>query len=131
MKKIGKQIQELRRQKGLTQAELAEQLGVTDKAVSKWERDLSYPDVELLPRLALLFDTTVDELLQAKVKRKILQDPLHIVVLRALAVAMGVALFVCGFLVDLTPNEVAVWAGLGIFSLALLSCLKGKDTPPS
>ena len=48
---------------GLTQAVLAEQLGVSDRAVSRWERGISSPDVTLLPRLALVLGTSVDALL--------------------------------------------------------------------
>ena len=62
----GKQIARLRKELGLTQKQLAEQLCVTDKAVSKWERDLSCPDVQLLPKLAQLLGITLDELLQAQ-----------------------------------------------------------------
>ena len=48
-KTLGMLISETRKQKGMTQLELAEKMGVTDKAVSKWERDLSCPDVSSLP----------------------------------------------------------------------------------
>lgn len=60
---VGRKIAELRKAQGLTQDELSEKLGVTPQAVSKWENDLSYPDILLLPQLAQLFDVTVDELL--------------------------------------------------------------------
>ena len=62
---LGSYIRSLRTRKGLTQAALADQLGVTDKAVSKWERNLSYPDIALFPALARILDVTVDELLGA------------------------------------------------------------------
>ena len=61
---LGKAIAMMRKEKNMTQAELAEKMGVTDKAVSKWERDLSCPDVATLPRLAELFGITVAELMQ-------------------------------------------------------------------
>ena len=51
-KTLGTRIAELRKQHGMTQLELAEKMGVTDKAVSKWERDLSCPDINSLPNLA-------------------------------------------------------------------------------
>ncbi|MCI8502006.1 MAG: helix-turn-helix transcriptional regulator [Oscillospiraceae bacterium] len=60
---IGKRIALLRRKKGYTQDELAEKLSVSPQAVSKWENDLSCPDIMLLPPLAELLETTVDELL--------------------------------------------------------------------
>ena len=49
--KTGKLIAELRKEKGMTQAHLAEKLGVTDRAVSKWERGKSFPDVGILQEL--------------------------------------------------------------------------------
>ncbi len=60
---LGSRIAELRRKKNMTQEELAAELGVTPQAVSKWENDLSCPDIALLPQLARLFDVTTDELL--------------------------------------------------------------------
>ena len=61
--KINEQIAFLRKQKGLTQEELANALGVTNQAVSKWESAQCCPDIQLLPDLAKLFDVSVDELL--------------------------------------------------------------------
>lgn len=60
---LGKRIAEQRRKLGLTQKELARQLHVTDKAVSKWERGLSYPDITLLPPLADCLALPVSSLL--------------------------------------------------------------------
>jgi transcriptional regulator with XRE-family HTH domain len=59
-------IATLRKENNMTQRQLAEKMGVTDKAVSKWERDLSCPDVDSLPRLAEIFGITVDEMLRVK-----------------------------------------------------------------
>ena len=59
----GKRILELRQRNGWTQKQLAEILGVTDKAVSKWERGINYPDLSLLEPLAKVFETTVADLL--------------------------------------------------------------------
>lgn len=65
-KSIGTLIAALRRANGLTQKQLAERLGVSDKAVSRWERDESLPDLTLLPVIADLFHITVDELLRGE-----------------------------------------------------------------
>lgn len=65
-KTIGTFISALRRAAGLTQRDLAEQLNVSDKAVSRWERDESAPDLTLLPLIADLFGITVDELLRGQ-----------------------------------------------------------------
>ena len=60
---LGQRIAELRRQKGLTQEALAEALGVTSPAVSKWENNVTCPDILLLPSLARMLGVTVDALL--------------------------------------------------------------------
>ncbi|MGE9842377.1 helix-turn-helix domain-containing protein [Selenomonas bovis] len=62
--KIGKGIGYLRRRYGFTQRYLAELLCISDKAVSKWERGLSVPDVSLLSWLAIIFDTDIESLLE-------------------------------------------------------------------
>lgn len=64
--KIGNFISTLRKEKGYTQLELAQQLGVTDKAVSKWERGLCFPDMSLLIPISEIFDITINELLLGK-----------------------------------------------------------------
>lgn len=64
--KIGQFICELRREKQMTQKDLAEKLHITDKAVSKWERGLSCPDISLLPQIAELLGVTVSELLNGE-----------------------------------------------------------------
>ena len=63
---LGKRIGALRREKGLKQDELAEKLGISPQAVSKWETDQTCPDISLLPQLAKLLDISVDELLSGK-----------------------------------------------------------------
>ena len=63
---IGKRIQKLRKSKGLTQEELAEKLGLSSQAVSKWETDASCPDISLLPQLCQLLGVTADELISGK-----------------------------------------------------------------
>lgn len=63
IKAVGNQIAALRKQKGLTQAELGDRLGVTFQAVSKWERGETLPDTVLLPGLANILETSVDLLL--------------------------------------------------------------------
>ena len=60
--KIGEKIKAKRRERDLTQEELAKILGVSKAAVSKWENKESYPDITLLPQIAQLFHITMDEL---------------------------------------------------------------------
>ncbi len=61
--KIGKFIASCRKEKGLTQEQLAEKLYITDRAVSKWERGLSLPDADKMLDLCNIFDISVNELL--------------------------------------------------------------------
>lgn len=64
--KIGTFIKQLRKEKKLTQKELAEKLGITDRAISKWERGLGCPDISLLEPLANALDTSILELLKGE-----------------------------------------------------------------
>ena len=66
---LGKRISMYRKSKGLTQDKLAEQLGITAQAISKWENDQSCPDITMLPKLAEIFEISTDELLGCPVQR--------------------------------------------------------------
>ena len=68
---LGKRIVANRKRLGLTQDQLAEQLGVTAQAVSKWENDQSCPDITMLPKLAEIFGTTTDALLGREAQEKV------------------------------------------------------------
>ena len=65
--KIGKFIAECRKQKNLTQMQLAEKLGITDKAVSKWERGIAMPDSSIMLELCDILGISVNELLNGEV----------------------------------------------------------------
>ncbi len=67
-KTIGKFITALRKANGMTQKDLAEKLNVTDKTISRWERDEGAPDLSMIPVIAEIFDVTCDELLRGERK---------------------------------------------------------------
>ena len=64
--KIGKFIAECRKQKGLTQMQLSEKLGITDKAISKWERGISMPDASIMLEVCGILGISVNELLSGE-----------------------------------------------------------------
>ena len=67
---IGSYIARKRREQNLTQEQLAQQLGVSNKTISKWEKGQSVPDAEQLIKLAVILETTVSELLVTKVENE-------------------------------------------------------------
>ena len=129
---FGATISALRREKGLTQLELARQMGVTDKAVSKWERDLSFPDVASLPKLAEVLDTSVDELLEVKTAAQLEPEPSKVpalveLVLKAVALAMGVGVTALTVMDEVEPRNALGLLGIGVACLALVQLMRGPD----
>lgn len=128
---LGSMIAALRKEKGMTQLDLAQQLGVTDKAVSKWERDLNCPDVNSLPKLAEILGVSVDELMQTKIKpaeEKREWSNIVDLILKAVPMAMGVVLVVLSVLkMELDVYSVAGFSGFGLFSLSLYQFRKEKE----
>ena len=116
-KSLGTLIAELRKQHGMTQLELAEKMGVTDKAVSKWERDLSCPDINSIPALAEVLGVSVEELMQTK---KEATAPVNKVAEildiapKAVAMAMGVAVTALTALDALDVKSAMVMLGIGL-----------------
>ena len=121
---LGEMIAALRREKQLTQAELAEKMGVTDKAVSKWERNLSCPDVSSIPRLAEILGVSPGDLIEAKAapvresEKKFPGGQIYFI-LNAVALAMGAAVTVLSFLKELDTSSGFGLLGIGLFCLAL------------
>ena len=64
--KIASFIQELRKEKGLTQAELGDLLNISFQAISKWENGENLPDVQSLENLSIIFNVTIDEILKGE-----------------------------------------------------------------
>ena len=129
-KTLGNYIAELRKKNGMTQAELAEKLGITDKAVSKWERDLSCPDIALLPRIAEIFGLSVDELMRSKpAENKVKKERTGLIrlVLRALALAMGTATAVTAIMDKLEIRPFMIMLGFGLACLAISSFMNDED----
>lgn len=71
MKEFSEIFKGFRKNKHMTQEQIAEVLGVSPQAVSRWETSVTFPDVTLLPTIAKYFETTVDELLGITVARRL------------------------------------------------------------
>ena len=128
---LGMMISTLRKEKGMTQLELAEKMGVTDKAVSKWERDLSFPDISSIPKLAEIFEVSVDELMQVKTETKenIGKNKVTEIVdtaLKGISIAMGIAVAVLSILGELETKSAFIMLGIGLASVSI-SLLKDKQ----
>ena len=121
-KTLGMMIAELRKEKGMTQLELAEKMGVTDKAVSKWERDLSCPDINSLANLAEILGVSVDELMQIKKDAEnttqSVEDIIQMV-FKAVPMAMGVAVVVLSVMGELEVQTGFTMLGLGMCCIGI------------
>ena len=126
-KTLGEMISSLRKNKGMTQNELAEKMNVTDKAVSKWERNLSCPDVNSIPKLAEILGTTVEELLNAQPKKENnkINEIINIVLI-GVGLAMGICIIVTSTLKQIELNTAITMLGIGMTCLAIY-LLKNKD----
>ena len=129
---MGMTIASKRKELGMTQLELADKMGVTDKAVSKWERDLSYPDVSSLPKLAEIFGMTVDELMQVKhhSEKGGPTRSVHAIislVFRAVCLAMGIAVAVLSSLGQLRTESAVVMLGIGLACAGISLMEKGNE----
>ena len=132
---FGTMIAALRKEQGMTQLELAEKMGVTDKAVSKWERDLSFPDVNSIPKLAEIFNVTVDEMMHVKADTKENTEEnteeskitgIINIALKGVALAMGIAVVVLSFIDKIEANEAVRMLGIGLACMAITQFSK-KD----
>ena len=131
---LGGRIARLRKENGMTQLELADRMGVTDKAVRKWERDVSCPDIASMPRLAEVLGATVDELMQARPGAAAPRPKpagkhagrLVELALKGVAAAMGIAVAVLTMLDALDSQAAFLMLGLGLACLAIAQLPEGE-----
>ena len=128
MKNIGEKIAFLRKEKGMTQSQLAEKMNVTDKAVSKWERNLSCPDINTISKLADILEVSVEELLQAKRKENAntkIKDIADLI-LKAVAIVMGIGVVVLNIMNQIDTKSSFIMIGIAIICISLF-LLENKE----
>lgn len=124
---LGMMITSLRKEKQMTQLELANLTGVTDKAVSKWERDICYPDVNSLPKLAEIFGISVDELMKCKIEAKSGKMNINAMVqmiFKAVSLAMGVGVAVLSIITEIDIRQAIFMLAIAVALLAITSLNK-------
>lgn len=121
-KSMGDIISTLRKEKGMTQKDLADMLNITDKAVSKWERNIAFPDTATLPKIAEIFGVSVEELMNTKStsgnRHKGAPYVLNII-LKAVPTAMGVAVVVSSLLGKLDAKSGFTMLGIGLVCIGI------------
>ena len=127
-KTLGEMINFLRKEKNMTQNDLAEKMNVTDKAVSKWERNLSCPDVNSIPKLAEILGVSVEELLNAQTKQdngKV--DDIINIALIGVGLAMGICIIVTSVLKQINVDNAITMLGIGLSCLSIYLLKNKKD----
>lgn len=135
-KKMGDLIAELRKQKNMTQKDLADLLNVTDKAVSKWERGISCPDIAAIPLLAQTLGITSEELLNIQ-KAEVpapTKGPLKKLktfipfILTAVGLAMGIATLVNSILEKADTHSAVTTLSIGLTCISLVLLMNRHDS---
>lgn len=126
MNTMGEIISARRKELGMTQKELAAKLNVTDKAVSKWERGLAFPDISSIPQLAEVLEISVAELMDAQSEEKTEEAPMKEtfkemidLIFKVIPVAMSVAVVALSLMGNLESDSGFFMLGLGMFCLAM------------
>lgn len=133
-RKFSDVIVSLRKEKGLTQQELADKLNITDKAVSKWERGLSYPDITSISTLAsvlgvessYLIDLCKKEDSENPYKGNIDINKIIDLILKGVGLAMSIDVVVLSILDELKVRDAIIMLGIGLFCISLFS-LRNKE----
>ena len=128
-------IVELRKEKGMTQQELADKLHITDKAVSKWERNLSYPDITSISKLADILGVESSYLIDIckkedsenpYIKKNNIKQIINLVC-KAVGVGMGIAVVVLNVLGELQINDAITMLGIGLACISISLLPNNKE----
>ena len=125
LKKIGSFLKELRKEKGITQEELAEMLYVSGRTVSRWETGTNMPDISLLVDIAEIFDVSIPEIINGERKNEIMEKEVKETVLNLTDYSEAMNQKIKGRLLVLT-----IIAIIGMIAFLIIE-ITGLDTPGS
>ena len=125
LKKIGSFLKELRKEKGITQEELAEMLYVSGRTVSRWETGTNMPDISLLVDIAEIFDVSIPEIINGERKNEIMEKEVKETVLKLTDYSETMNQKIKGRLLVLT-----IIAIIGMIAFLIIE-ITGLDTPGS
>lgn len=123
---IGKQIQYYRKRDGLTQEDLAEKIYVSRNSVSNWERGRNYPDIEILLRMSILFDVTIDHLVKGDIEE--MKKEIHLVRFNQWSTVMLISFGVLALLIIPIFRYFDMYGFLILMLFALISLYAGYRT---
>ena len=144
--RFSEQINKLRLKRKMTQGELGEMLGVSNKTVSKWEMGISLPEIDTLVKITEIFDISLEELVLNKENKRIVTDemeeqikkekkkernsePFKIVkvILNAVSLAMGVGVLVTSFLDEIGSDSALVMLSIGLITNSLTLLMQNQN----
>lgn len=118
---MGEFISKLREEKGLTEKELGEKLGVTEKDISNWEKNVSAPDASAISKLSEFFGVSSEEFATPKTSSDVRSKINYIIdiVLRAIPIAMGAALIVSTIISQIDLKSGFMMLGISVASIGI------------
>ena len=120
-KSMGEFISKLREEKGLTEKELGEKLGITEKNISEWEKNVSVPDASAISKLSEFFGVSSEEFATPKTSSDVRSKINYIIdiVLRAIPIAMGAALIVSTIISQIDLKSGFMMLGISVVSIGI------------
>ncbi|MBQ5315148.1 MAG: helix-turn-helix transcriptional regulator [Oscillospiraceae bacterium] len=121
-KSMGEFISKLREEKGLTEKELGEKLGITEKNISEWEKNVSVPDASAISKLSEFFGVSSEEFTNSKTSSNPVIKKINYIidiVLRAIPVAMGAALIVTTTMGQIDLKSGFMMLGISVASIGI------------
>lgn len=119
-KSMGEIISSLREEKGLTQKELGAKIGVGERTIFKWEKNISLPDISTIPKIAEALEVSIEEIMKSKplsLSNKV--NYIIDIVLRGVPVAMGIAIIVASVFKEIDIDSGFMMTGIAVLSMGI------------